>query len=157
MRDTSTISGFFQNDHDRLDALFQSFQTLKRQNVSKAKETFTQFKSGLERHIQWEEELLFPLWEEKTGMVDGGPTFVMRHEHRRIEEQLRAIDQNLVQDNADDAEPEQTLLALLAAHNLKEERVLYPAIDQATTPEERSDILKQIQDFPEERCELTAG
>ena len=157
MSETRTISGFFQGDHDRLDALLQSFQALKRENFSKAKDAFTRFKSGLERHIRWEEEILFPLWEDKTGMVDGGPTFVMRHEHRRIEEQLRAIDQNLVQDNADDAEPEQVLLAMLAAHNLKEERVLYPAIDQATTSEERSDILKQIQDFPEDPCELTAG
>src|SRR5690348_904548 len=92
MSDARTISRFFQGDHDRLDALLQSFQTLKRHNFSKAKEAFMQFKSGLERHIRWEEEILFPLWEDKTGMSDGGPTFVMRQEHRRIEEQLRAID-----------------------------------------------------------------
>jgi iron-sulfur cluster repair protein YtfE (RIC family) len=149
MHDTGTISGFFQHDHDRLDALLQSFQTLKRQNVSKAKEAFTQFKSGLERHIQWEEHLLFPLWEEKTGMSDGGPTFVMRHEHRRIEEQLQAIDRNVTEEQADDAQAEQALLALLAAHNLKEERVLYPAIDQVTTAEECRNILKNIQELPE--------
>ena len=149
MRDTGTISGFFQHDHDRLDALLQSFQTLKRQNVLKAKEAFTQFKSGLERHIQWEENLLFPLWEEKTGMSDGGPTFVMRHEHRRIEEQLQAIDRNVTEEQADDAQAEQALLALLAAHNLKEERVLYPAIDQVITAEECRNILKKIQELPE--------
>ena len=156
MTDTGTISGYFRNDHDRLDTLLQSFQSLKRQNFAKAKEAFTQFKSGLERHIRWEEELLFPLWEEKTGMSDEGPTFVMRHEHRRIEEQLQAIDRNITGDNADDAEPEQALLSLLAAHNLKEERVLYPAIDQATTPEECGDILKQIQELPESRGESFA-
>jgi iron-sulfur cluster repair protein YtfE (RIC family) len=149
MRDTGTISGFFQHDHERLDALLQSFQTLKPQNVSKAKEVFTQFKSGLERHIQWEENLLFPLWEEKTGMSDGGPTFVMRHEHRRIEEQLQAIDRNVAAEHADDAQSEQALLALLTAHNLKEERVLYPAIDQVTTAEECRNILRKIQALPE--------
>jgi iron-sulfur cluster repair protein YtfE (RIC family) len=149
MRDTGTISGFFQHDHERLDALLQSFQTLKPQNVSKAKEVFTQFKSGLERHIQWEENLLFPLWEEKTGMSDGGPTFVMRHEHRRIEEQLQAIDRNVAAEHADDAQSEQALLALLTAHNLKEERVLYPAIDQVTTAEECRNILRKIQELPE--------
>ena len=111
MTDTGTISGYFRHDHDRLDTLLQSFQSLKRQNFAKAKEAFTQLKSGLERHIRWEEELLFPLWEEKTGMSDEGPTFVMRHEHRRIEEQLQAIDRNITGDNTDDAEPEQTLLA----------------------------------------------
>ena len=149
MRDTGTISGFFQHDHERLDALLQSFQTLKRQNVSKANEAFTQFKTGLERHIQWEENLLFPLWEEKTGMSDGGPTFVMRHEHRRIEEQLQAIDRNVTEAQTEDAQAEQALLALLAAHNLKEERVLYSAIDQVPTAEECRNILKKIQELPE--------
>lgn len=147
MSETRTISGFFQDDHDRLDALLQSFQTLRRQNFSKAKEAFTQFKSGLERHIRWEEEILFPLWEDKTGMSDGGPTFVMRHEHRRIEEQLRAIDRKVADDNASAAESEQALLELLAAHNLKEERVLYPDIDQMTTPDECRDVLRKIQGY----------
>ena len=38
MTDTGTISGYFRSDHDRLDALLQLFQTLKRQNFAKAKE-----------------------------------------------------------------------------------------------------------------------
>ena len=90
-------------------------------------------------------------------MSDGGPTFVMRHEHRRIEEQLQAIDRNVSEENADDAQPEQALLTLLASHNLKEERVLYPAIDQVTTPEECRDILRKLQEIPEDRCESSAG
>ena len=157
MNDTRSISDVFQNDHNRLDALFQSFQALKHENVAKAKETFAQFKSGLERHIRWEEEVLFPLWEEKTGMSDGGPTFVMRHEHRRIEEQLQAIDRSLTENNADDAQSEQTLLALLAAHNIKEERVLYPSLDHVTTPEECRDIFMKIQELPEDHCKPSAG
>jgi len=157
MSETRTISGFFQHDHDRLDVLFQSFQTLKRQDVLKAREAFTQFTSGLERHIRWEEDFLFPLWEDKTGMSDGGPTFVMRREHRQVEEQLRSIGRNLTEQNTDNNEAEQALLTVLAAHNLKEERVLYPAIDQVTTPEECSDILGKIREFPEARVESSAG
>lgn len=149
MPETRTISTFFTDDHDRLDALLQSFQVLKRQQVSKAKETFREFKLGLERHIRWEETLLFPLWEEKTGMFDG-PTAVMRHEHRRIEEQLQAIDRNLAEEKMGDDQPEQALLALLGAHNLKEERVLYPAIDQVATPEECRELLTRIQEFAED-------
>ena len=159
MHDTRTISTFFKDDHSRLDALLESFQVLKRQQVSKAKETFREFKLGLERHIRWEEDLLFPLWEEKTGMSDG-PTAVMRHEHRRIEEQLKAIDRNVEAEKMDDAQPEQALIALLGAHNLKEERVLYPAIDQVASPEEASEILRRIQEGradespPEERTSV---
>lgn len=69
-----TIANYFQEDHARLDALFKAFQELKRSDYAKAKESFKEFKFGLQRHIVWEEDLLFPLWEQHTGMSDDGPT-----------------------------------------------------------------------------------
>ena len=78
MSEQKTISEFYEQDHDRLDELFKTFQKLKRSDFAKAKEAFKEFKFGLQRHIVWEEGVLFPLWEEKTGMSEGGPTFVMR-------------------------------------------------------------------------------
>src|SRR5215467_13146631 len=133
----NTISVFFQQDHDRLDALFQSFQALKRHDMEKAMEAFKEFRGGLERHIVWEEDLLFPLWEEKTGMSDGGPTFVMRAEHRRIGQHLEAIHDKVAEQNLESDHEEQVLLDLLSSHNMKEERVLYRSIDEVTTQEER--------------------
>jgi hypothetical protein len=40
---------------------------------------------------------------------------------------------------------------------MKEERVLYPAIDQVTTPEECSEILRRIHELPEDDRESPAG
>ena len=151
------ISVTFEQDHDRLDALFQSFQTLKHHDFAKAKETFKEFKFGLQRHIVWEEDLLFPLWEERTGMSEGGPTFVMRHEHRQIGEQLEAIHQKVAEQNPESDREEAALLALLSAHNLKEERVLYPSIDQVVTPEECQDIFHKMKQIPEERYRVCCG
>lgn len=154
----NSISAFFEQDHDRLDALFQSFQTLKRHDVAKAQEVFKEFKLGLQRHIVWEEDLLFPLWEEKTGMSDGGPTFVMRNEHRQIGEQLESIHHKVVEQNPEsDQEEEQALLKLLGSHNLKEERVLYPSIDQVTTPGECEDIFQKMKEIPEDRYRVCCG
>jgi len=150
----NTISAFFEQDHDRLDALFQSFQKLKRHDVAKAQETFKEFKLGLQRHIVWEEDLLFPLWEEKTGMSDGGPTFVMRNEHRQIGEQLESIHHKIVQQNPESDQEEQALLKLLGSHNLKEERVLYPSIDQVTTPEECEDVFQKMKEISEDRYRI---
>ena len=151
MSEQHTISAFFEQDHDRLDALFQSFQTSKRRDFSKAKQAFTEFKVGLARHIAWEEELLFPLWEEKTGISGDGPTFVMRNEHRQIVAQLEAIHQKLAEQNPHSDQEEQALLQVLDSHNLKEERVLYPSIDQVTTPEECRAIFGKMKEIPEER------
>ena len=61
MSEQNTITAFFEQDHDRLDELFKTFQELKRSDFSKAQEAFKEFKVGLQRHIVWEEDLLFPL------------------------------------------------------------------------------------------------
>jgi len=157
MSEDKTIRQFFEEDHDRLDGLFQSFQALKRSDAAKAKAAFKEFKFGLQRHIVWEEELLFPLWEEKTGLSDGGPTFVMRHEHRRIGEQLEAIHRKVAEENPDSDQEEQALTALLASHNLKEERVLYPSLDQVTTEEERKAVYRRMAGIPEDRYRVCCG
>ena len=157
MNEPKTISAFYEQDHDRLDELFKTFQTLKRSDFAKAKEAFKAFKVGLQRHIVWEEDLLFPLWEEKTGMSEGGPTFVMRAEHRRIGEQLEAIHEKVAEQNPDSDQEEQALLDILGSHNMKEERILYPSIDQVTTEAEREAVYQHMDRIPEERYGVCCG
>jgi len=157
MSDQNTISTFYEQDHDRLDELFKTFQQLKRSDFAKAKEAFKDFKFGLQRHIVWEEDLLFPLWEEKTGMSEGGPTFVMRAEHRRIGQQLEAIHNKVAEQNPDSDQEEQALLDLLGSHNMKEERVLYPSMDQVTSVEERETVFRNMKNIPEERYRVCCG
>ena len=157
MSEQKTISEFYEQDHDRLDELFKTFQKLKRSDFAKAKEAFKAFKFGLQRHIVWEEDLLFPLWEKETGMSEGGPTFVMRAEHRQIGQQLEAIHGKVAEQNPDSDQEEQALVDLLGSHNMKEERVLYPAIDQVTSAEERETVFRNMNDIPEERYKLCCG
>jgi iron-sulfur cluster repair protein YtfE (RIC family) len=130
---------------------------LKRSDFGKAKEAFKEFKLGLQRHIVWEEDLLFPLWEDKTGMSEGGPTFVMRNEHRQIGQQLEAIHDKVAEQNPESDQEEQALLNLLSAHNMKEERVLYPAIDNVTSSEEREMIFQSMKNIPEDRYKVCCG
>ncbi|MDE3043189.1 MAG: hemerythrin domain-containing protein, partial [Nitrospirota bacterium] len=98
MSEQKTISGFYEQDHDRLDELFKTFQNLKRSDFGKAKEAFKEFKFGLQRHI---------VWEEKTGMSESGPTFVMRNEHRQIGQLLEAIHRKVADQNPDSDQEEQ--------------------------------------------------
>ena len=157
MSEQKTITEFYEQDHDRLDELFKIFQQLKRSDLAKAKEAFKEFKFGLQRHIVREEDQLFPLWEEKTGMSEGGPTFVMRAEHRQIGQQLEAVHDKVAEQNPDSDQEEQALLDLLGSHNMKEERVLYPAIDQLTSAEERETVFRNMKNIPEERYKLCCG
>ncbi len=151
MSEQKTITAYYEQDHDRLDELFKTFQTSKRSDIAKAKEAFKDFKIGLQRHIVWEEELLFPMWEEKTGMVEDGPTPVMRFEHEQIKQLLDAIHRKVESGNLNSDQEEQALLNLLSSHNRKEERALYPAIDNVTNADERATIFSTMNTIPEDR------
>lgn len=152
--ESCSIRTFFQQDHARLDDLFGRFQTLKRSDYAEAKGRFIEFKFGLQRHIVWEEDLLFPPWEEATGLTEGGPTQVMRREHRQIAECLEALHRKVQAVDPESDQEEQALVALLSSHNRKEERILYPALDGTLSDEARAGIFRAMNELPEERYKV---
>lgn len=104
---------------------------------------FGEFKAGLERHIVWEEEILFPSFEKRFGHLDG-PTAVMRREHQEINKWLNDIAQKLKQDDWKTEDEELGLRTVLCPHNQKEESILYPILDQVTGLQERKDIFSEM-------------
>jgi regulator of cell morphogenesis and NO signaling len=152
------ITSYYEQDHRRLDEHFREFQRLKRTNFHEARLHFRKFKVGLERHIVWEEALLFPPFEEKTGMRQG-PTTVMRMEHQQIKSLLEQVREKLRAGNPDTDAEESALLQVLGAHNHKEEMILYPAIDQVLSEPERKEVFAAMERTPEPAqppCECVA-
>ncbi len=142
-----TVTEYFQTDHARLDAIFRDFLNATRQgDWENARKSFLEFSLGLRRHIQAEEEILFPLFEEKTGMHDSGPTFVMRSEHERVKELLNDILENIDKKDAEGAEKRAgELTVALSDHNMKEEQILYPESDSFLSEAERVQVVKKAQ------------
>ncbi len=125
-----TVTGFFQEDHRRLDRIFEELLQAFKDGTGEVRDLFDRFDAGLRQHIGWEENLLFPLFEQRTGMSVGGPTEVMRGEHRQIEQVLTGLQQGVEQEDAQALDQDREALAdILGAHNVKEEQVLYPSID----------------------------
>lgn len=147
----------FAHDHDRLDELLGTYRRLKRVDFARAKEAFREFKFGLQRHIIWEETILFPLFEGKTGMRETGPTAVMRAEHREIGRLLEKLHDRVRRQDPDSDQEEQDLVRVLFAHNQKEEHVLYPAIDRLSTEEERAAAFQKMEELPEEAYRTCCG
>ena len=145
------IAEYFESDHQRLDALFQAFQRLKAEDAPRSQIHLQEFSEGLRRHIAWEEEILFPLFEQRTGLVSRGPTLVMRDEHRHIIKHLDAIVSKIASGNIDSVYDEQMMLNILALHNQKEERILYPSIDRAMSDEERSGVFAAMEKLKHSR------
>lgn len=148
------IEEFYSHDHDDLDGYLKEFQRLKRVDFMKAKPFFRSFKFGLQRHILWEEEILFPFFEQKTGMKDGGPTAVMRHEHVLIKQALESLHAKVRNADPDSEAEEKELIGLLSEHNMKEEHILYPAIDKLASLEEKAQMNKQMASVDKDRYEF---
>lgn len=135
----------FSHDHERLDKIFEQFKaSINSESLDEAKLLWGDFNQGLRAHISWEEDHLFPLFEQHTGAVDTGPTAVMRREHAAIEVLLSVLKENLDKRDVDLLGRCHELEALLKQHNIKEERVLYPAIDDLCSDVEIKTLLAEL-------------
>ena len=146
------VFDFMAQDHDRLDGIFKEFRGIKVQDLKKAKSFFHDFKIGLQKHIVWEEEILFPIFENKTGMFETGPTAVMRMEHRQIKEFLEKIHDRILKGETKEIdELEKGLIEVLTAHNQKEENILYPWIDDSISETEKEEVFTQMKNLSPEK------
>ena len=134
-------------DHDRLEALeAAAFAERAAGDLQAAFDLYAEFALGLRRHIGFEEDILFPAFEELSGMPSG-PTTVMRAEHREIERLLEAIAGGIGDAAADVDVLRGDLHRVLGEHNVKEERVLYPMADDCLGREAADRMVAQIQAY----------
>jgi uncharacterized protein (DUF2249 family) len=136
-------------EHARLDALEQrAWELLRGEEREQARRLYSAFHSALDRHIRFEEEVLFPVFEVRTGLPHGGPTGVMRAEHREIRMLIEEIVRGLDDGASAVDEPRCTLLGVLADHRRREEGLLYPGTDQLLSDAESDALVAKIQAFP---------
>lgn len=140
-----TVTGYLAWDHDRLDAVLTDVSgKVDAGQMEPARKAFRVFDQGLSRHIRLEEELLFPLFEARTG-IRGGPTAVLRDEHREIQQALDIMREGLEEGRAERfREGLRFLRETLPEHNAKEERILYPATDRVLSDAERAFFLARL-------------
>jgi regulator of cell morphogenesis and NO signaling len=137
-----SINEYLTEDHNHLDNLLEGFQEWKPKDLAKAKDFLSQFVSALHRHLQWEETILFPLFEQKTGQT--GLTNTLRGEHQEIREWLEALNRKIEQNDTDSDHEEKMLVEELGGHNAREEYALYPELDKLLTDEEKRQIFEVI-------------
>jgi regulator of cell morphogenesis and NO signaling len=142
---SETVAMALGRDHARLHHLLHEIQlALADGERERADATLGEFEHGILCHMAVEEELLFPCLESHSSWASR-PGMVMRAEHRRIEHALAQLREAIAAGPIEGARKRLTQLGeLLAAHDLKEERVLYPASDEALTPAERSVIARRL-------------
>ena len=128
----SRIREYMSADHRRCDGHFVATEdAVIAGDWAAAGAAFRRYGDALNAHLAMEEEVLFPAFEEETGMT-GGPTAMMRAEHRELRALLHRVEDALAHREVDAWLGNSEMLRILAQqHDLKEEGVLYPMMDRA--------------------------
>lgn len=126
----NTISSFLTSDHRACDTQFANLETaVASLDWEESKTQLEKFSADLLHHFDMEEKVMFPVFEEVTGMTQG-PTMVMRMEHSQM--------RNILDDLKTDIEKRdknhffgvsESLMMLMQQHNMKEEQMLYAMAD----------------------------
>jgi hemerythrin-like domain-containing protein len=127
---SETISSFLTKDHRACDEEFANMENaVASQDWNQASKAFDTFAQDLKHHFAMEEEVMFPTFEEKTGM-SGGPTAVMRMEHDQMRSLLAQMSEDI---NKKDSNHffglSESMMMLIQQHNMKEEQMLYAMAD----------------------------
>ncbi|MBC8258811.1 MAG: hemerythrin domain-containing protein [SAR324 cluster bacterium] len=141
-----TISEFMAADHARCDQLYADGESeLLAGNFEEGRENMTAFDLGMRRHFEMEEEILFPAFEQATGMTQG-PTMVMRAEHTQMNAILEQMEEALESGDTDTIlGAGETLLMMMQQHNMKEEGMLYPMADQHLA-EQAANLIQRMRE-----------
>ena len=146
----TSISSFLSSGHSHCDALFaEAENAVADQDWPLAQSASRRFIDEMRRHFAQEEDVLFPAFETQTGM-SGGPTQVMREEHRQMNEVFAALGDALGRrDGNGYLGLSETLLMLMRQHNLKEENILYPMADRALAGHQQEELLGRMSALAE--------
>ena len=143
-----SINTTFTKQHRQCDAMFADAEAaVAAGNWQQAEKDFSDFAASMECHLTNEEEILFPAFEDKTGMR-GGPTMVMRDEHVHIRGMIAEMKSDIEQQDADHyLGVSETMLIMMQQHNTKEEQMLYDMCDRAMGQDDMEQVFNKMSDI----------
>ncbi len=139
------ISEYLTQDHRDIDDVFAKLEEqVNSKKWDDANASFSEFYKGMDAHFKMEEEIMFPAFEEKTGMTQG-PTAVMRMEHTQMRQLMEDLSCDLEKKDKDHfLGVSETLMMLIQQHNSKEEMMLYNMANNVLAVE-ATDIVTQMK------------
>jgi hypothetical protein len=140
-----SVTAWLGHDHDRLDEELRSISaSVDDGRMAEAAARYAGFELGVLRHLRIEEELIFPVFDARSGLADG-PTSVLRDEHRHVRKALGIMRGGLEQGDARGYDDGRRFFeSVLPDHNAKEEHILYPTLDRLLLPAERAALIARL-------------
>jgi hemerythrin-like domain-containing protein len=144
---TLSVREAMSREHGRLDRLEETALAAREAHrYDAAQDLFAAFAQGLRRHIEVEEQIVLQEFEARSGISgEGSVSNVMRAEHRAISTMIEAIEGEIGDPQAPVELTWAKLRSLLHDHHVKEDHLLYPALDRLLSPAEGEAIVARAQ------------
>ncbi len=128
-----TISSWMQQDHVDIDAIAErAVAAAEAGDWAALEREGSAFLQRIHIHIEMEEDVLFPAFEQRTGMVEAGPSVQMREEHVLMQPLFGSMKAAIAaRDGSGYRSASKALLDILVPHNQKEEQMMYPMLDDS--------------------------
>lgn len=150
---TAPSFGALTRYHEDLDRLFESHQrALLASDIDLSLSILATFATGLERHLDFEERRLLPVYADKGGETAGATLEIFQAEHHKLRDTVKnLIGQTESLHSSTDLpgailallNDETTFKGLLHHHMTREQKHLFPRLDELTTEEERETWLTE--------------
>lgn len=140
----STVSKYMTEHHNLMNKLFDNYSTMRKEEHKKTLQCFNYMSTQLLRHIDWEEEILFPLFETRFNHASS-TTYLLKKQHSQIKQNMDEIKHELTKYPYNTEELEEDLKSLLGVHNATEEYAVYSWIDYLMSDEEKQRLTLEIQ------------
>jgi hemerythrin-like domain-containing protein len=125
---TNSIRGFFEQEHTEIDALIAKVDCGL---PGEALPRFQEFDRRLERHMGWEENLLFPAAVKSSSELENGTIAALKLEHQHVRaSKAEAMARLLECDTIGARLAIEEMLTILRSHHQIEEHLLYTVLDQ---------------------------
>lgn len=125
------VSKYLEQDHARCDKLYaDAVACVGARDWAQAAVRFADFAEAQRLHIEMEESVIYPAFEEAAG-TSTGPTQAMRAEHHLLREILSRMSEAITRRSMIEfSDHVDTFRLITQQHNLKEEGMLFPLIDK---------------------------
>jgi len=153
-----TLTELLEADHARLDGILAQLEKQLAARDIGAVATAHLFAWGMKRHVTLEDEVLFPLYEKRTGLSIADHVRQIAVEHATVRHYLgllvsaadKAMNPKTRAEGMDDIDHVRTgLVGVLEEHDAREERLLFPTIDHTLAYVDRPDLLRAVVLFDE--------
>ena len=143
MAKDNTILNLMTEHHALIEVYLSIVQNKLNESPEMIKEAFDNFKWQLEKHFFFEERSIFPSYKAGNKEI-GGLIREIISEHIIMLQKVASLQEQLDRGETIDVS---ALQKILTAHREKEEKQLYPILDEEFTPYQKMVVAKKIGDI----------